>query len=215
LTALQQRLHHWAEHELQPLRAQAERGVTEALQAQARAGAVDEQLQASQQARMAIERDLAEALQAAARSQSDLSRRSEATGERLSELATSFEGRLDALSRQLAILQQSADESRQRLQRLESAAVIAAAPFTGMTTGTSISATAYQEACAELGVLSGASWSEVRASWRRNLMRWHPDQGGDPERWSRRHAAYQLLEAWHAFSSAAPPASGGSKPSHA
>lgn len=215
LAGLQQRLHHWLEHELQPLRAQAERGVTEALQAQAKAGAVGEQVQASQQARMTIERDLAEAFQAAARSQSDLSRRSEATGERLSEVATSFEGRLDALSRQLAILQQSGDEARQRLQRLESADVNATAPYTGMTTGTSISATAYQEACAELGVLTGASWPEVRASWRRNLMRWHPDQGGDPERWSRRHSAYQLLEAWHAFSSAPPPAAGGSDPSPA
>lgn len=215
LAGLQQRLQHWLEHELQPLQAQAERGVTEALQAQAQACAVGEQVQASQQACMAIERDLAEAFQTAARSQSDLSRRSEATGERLSEVATSFEERLDALSRQLAILQQSGEEARQRLQRLESADVIAAAPSMGLVSGPSISATAYQEACAELGVLSGASWSEVRASWRRNLLRWHPDQGGDPERWSRRHAAYQLLEAWHAFSSASPPAADGSNPSPA
>ncbi len=59
------------------------------------------------------------------------------------------------------------------------------------------------EPCGELGVLPGCSWSEVRASWRRNLMRWHPDQGGDPSLWPRRHAAYQLLEAWYTFASAA------------
>jgi DNA repair exonuclease SbcCD ATPase subunit len=58
---------------------------------------------------------------------------------------------------------------------------------------------AYREACAELGVVPGSSWTAVRASWRRHLKQWHPDQGGDAGRWNRRNGAYELLAAWHAF----------------
>ena len=57
----------------------------------------------------------------------------------------------------------------------------------------------YQAACRELGLEPGASWAVVRATWRRQLRQWHPDNGGDPERWLRRQAAYQLLEAWESF----------------
>lgn len=57
----------------------------------------------------------------------------------------------------------------------------------------------YAEACAEIGVLPGSDWIVVRATWRRNLKHWHPDQGGDAQRWNRRHAAYQLLSAWYDF----------------
>ncbi|MCP9806170.1 hypothetical protein KBY71_06520 [Cyanobium sp. T1B-Tous] len=58
---------------------------------------------------------------------------------------------------------------------------------------------AYSRACAELGVEPGSPWPVVRATWRRNLSRWHPDQGGSPELWSRKLAAYTLLEAWQQF----------------
>ena len=58
---------------------------------------------------------------------------------------------------------------------------------------------AYGRACAELGVEPGSPWPVVRATWRRNLSRWHPDQGGSPELWSRKLAAYTLLEAWQQF----------------
>ena len=57
----------------------------------------------------------------------------------------------------------------------------------------------YSEACAEIGVLPGSDWIVVRATWRRNLKQWHPDQGGDAQRWNRRNAAYQLLSAWYDF----------------
>lgn len=58
---------------------------------------------------------------------------------------------------------------------------------------------AYIRACAELGVEPGSPWPVVRATWRRHLSRWHPDQGGSPELWSRKLAAYTLLEAWQQF----------------
>ena len=58
---------------------------------------------------------------------------------------------------------------------------------------------AYRRACAELGVEPGSDWALVRSAWRRNLPRWHPDQGGDCETWSRKLADYTLLEAWQQF----------------
>ena len=207
LASLKERLQRWLQTDLQPLKADAARSLAAAEQAQAQLGELGEQVESAQRARMAVERDLAQALQTAAQSQADLRARSEATGGRLDALAGSFVARLEALGRQLAAAQQASQEARQRLDQLERQE--AAAPRSPLAAPSTISAAAYQEACAELGVLTGATWPEVRASWRRNLLRWHPDQGGDAGRWSRRHAAYQLLEAWHTFSAAAPPTPGG------
>ena len=60
-------------------------------------------------------------------------------------------------------------------------------------------ADAYERACAELGVEPGSAWAVVRSTWRRNLPKWHPDQGGAVEVWRRKLAAYTLLEAWQQF----------------
>jgi hypothetical protein len=64
-------------------------------------------------------------------------------------------------------------------------------------------ADAYERACAELGVEPGSAWAVVRSTWRRNLPKWHPDQGGAVDVWRRKLAAYTLLEAWQQFE--APP----------
>lgn len=60
-------------------------------------------------------------------------------------------------------------------------------------------ADAYERACAELGVEPGSAWAVVRSTWRRNLPKWHPDQGGAVDVWRRKLAAYTLLEAWQQF----------------
>ena len=60
-------------------------------------------------------------------------------------------------------------------------------------------ADAYERACAELGVEPGSAWFLVRSTWRRNLPKWHPDQGGAVDVWQRKLAAYTLLEAWQQF----------------
>jgi len=60
-------------------------------------------------------------------------------------------------------------------------------------------ADAYERACAELGVEPGSDWAVVRSAWRRNLPKWHPDQGGAVDVWRRKLAAYTLLEAWQQF----------------
>ncbi|MFM7652332.1 MAG: hypothetical protein ACKO5M_05310 [Vulcanococcus sp.] len=48
-------------------------------------------------------------------------------------------------------------------------------------------------ACMELGLPPGSSWSEIREHWRRQVGHWHPDRGGDLQRWHQRLAAYRLL----------------------
>lgn len=60
-------------------------------------------------------------------------------------------------------------------------------------------ADAYERACAELGVEPGSAWAVVRSTWRRNLPKWHPDQGGAENVWRRKLAAYTLLDAWKQF----------------
>ena len=60
-------------------------------------------------------------------------------------------------------------------------------------------ADAYERACAELGVEPGSGWVLVRSTWRRNLPKWHPDQGGAVDVWRRKLTAYTLLEAWQQF----------------
>ena len=45
----------------------------------------------------------------------------------------------------------------------------------------------------------GSAWAVVRSTWRRNLPKWHPDQGGAVDVWRRKLAAYTLLEAWQQF----------------
>ena len=60
-------------------------------------------------------------------------------------------------------------------------------------------AEAYERACAELGVEPGSAWAVVRSTWRRNLPKWHPVQGGAIDVWRRKLAAYTLLEAWQQF----------------
>ncbi|MDH4406786.1 MAG: hypothetical protein QE276_12380 [Cyanobium sp. D14.bin.5] len=90
-------------------------------------------------------------------------------------------------------------QAQQVVDRLEQGApaFVAAAPTAA--TGSDAFLSCYREACEELGVLPGSGWQEVRATWRRKVMDWHPDQGGDSRLWVRRNAAYQLLVAWYEF----------------
>jgi hypothetical protein len=93
-------------------------------------------------------------------------------------------------------------QAQQVVDRLEQVApaFVAAAPTAA--TGSDAFLSCYREACEELGVLPGSGWQEVRATWRRKVMDWHPDQGGDSRLWVRRNAAYQLLVAWYEFNGA-------------
>lgn len=53
---------------------------------------------------------------------------------------------------------------------------------------------AFTQRCrSELGLQAPCSSQELRRHWRRSSMRWHPDQGGDPQAWLRRLRAYEAL----------------------
>ncbi|MDP5123872.1 MAG: hypothetical protein NWP84_08465, partial [Cyanobium sp. MAG_04] len=97
---------------------------------------------------------------------------------------------------------QASKQAQEVVDRLEQGApaFVAAAPTAA--TGSDAFLSCYREACEELGVLPGSGWQDVRATWRRNVMDWHPDQGGDSRLWVRRNAAYQLLVAWYEFNRA-------------
>lgn len=91
-------------------------------------------------------------------------------------------------------------EARRRLEQLEQAGARAATENWSLPSQEADPfLRCYREACEQIGVLPGSSWQEVRAVWRRNLLQWHPDQGGDADLWGRRNAAYQLLAAWYEF----------------
>ena len=45
----------------------------------------------------------------------------------------------------------------------------------------------------ELGLSGPCSLSELRRHWRRSILRWHPDHGGDNAAWLGRLRAYEAL----------------------
>ena len=106
------------------------------------------------------------------------------------------------VSAQMATMDQQIQQAQEVVDRLEQGApaFVAAAPTAA--TGSDAFLSCYREACEELGVLPGSGWQEVRATWRRKVMDWHPDQGGESRLWVRRNAAYQLLVAWYEFNGA-------------
>ena len=118
------------------------------------------------------------------------------------KLAGTLGAQMDTARQQLAAAVQASKQAQEVVDRLEQGApaFVAAAPTTA--TGSDAFLSCYREACEELGVLPGSGWQDVRATWRRKVMDWHPDQGGDSRLWVRRNAAYQLLVAWYEFNGA-------------
>lgn len=118
------------------------------------------------------------------------------------KLAGTLAAQMDTARQQLAAAVQASKQAQEVVDRLEQGApaFVAAAPTTA--TGSDAFLSCYREACEELGVLPGSGWQDVRATWRRKVMDWHPDQGGDSRLWVRRNAAYQLLVAWYEFNGA-------------
>ena len=48
-----------------------------------------------------------------------------------------------------------------------------------------------------LGVTRDASAADIKAAFRRLALRWHPDKGGDVERFKQLHAAWNVLNNIH------------------
>ena len=118
------------------------------------------------------------------------------------KLAGTLAAQMDTARQQLAAAVQASKQAQAVVDLLEQGApaFVAAAPTAA--TGPDAFLSCYREACEELGVLPGSGWQDVSATWRRKVMDWHPDQGGDSRLWVRRNAAYQLLVAWYEFNGA-------------
>ncbi len=46
----------------------------------------------------------------------------------------------------------------------------------------------------ELELPNNASWKEIKRGWRKQVLHWHPDRGGDPETWLIKLRSYEALE---------------------
>jgi predicted nucleic acid-binding Zn-ribbon protein len=150
------------------------------------------ELQQAQRSQAALQHQLAGTLSTGELQREQLRQRSTAVAGQVEQASTSLRQQVQQLEGERQQLRRSAEELELLIRRLERspAATDGSAPaFDGC----------YEDACGELGVLPGSPWTAVRATWRQGLLRWHPDQGGDPAAWPRRQAAYQLLEAWYAF----------------
>jgi multidrug efflux pump subunit AcrA (membrane-fusion protein) len=164
---------------------------------------MDQRIQQAQQSCTRAEATLTAAVASTGKVQADAQASAEQAQRRVEALAGSLTAQMDQARQQLAAALQASQEAQALVDRLEQG-VFSAPPaqegWSNVAGDPFLSC--YREACEELGVLPGSGWQEVRATWRRNLMHWHPDQGGDPRLWSRRSAAYQLLVAWYEFNGA-------------
>ena len=178
-----------------------------AAQAGAKIRALQGELSAAQQARVQLEANLRRDL---VTQTADTSRalaavqlvEAQQAQRQVEKLAGTLGAQMDTARQQLAAAVQASKQAQEVVDRLEQGApaFVAAAPTTA--TGSDAFLSCYREACEELGVLPGSGWQDVRATWRRKVMDWHPDQGGDSRLWVRRNAAYQLLVAWYEFNGA-------------
>ena len=150
------------------------------------------ELQQAQQSQAVLQHQLAGTLSTGELERDQLRQRSTAAASQVEQASTSLRQQVQQLEGERQQLRRSAEELELLIRRLERSSAAADGPapaFDGC----------YEDACGELGVVPGSPWTAVRAIWRQGLLRWHPDQGGDPSAWPRRLAAYQLLEAWYAF----------------
>lgn len=178
-----------------------------AAQAGAKIRALQAELSAAQQARVQLEANLRRDLVTqTADTSGTLAAVQLVEGQQaqrqVEKLAGTLGAQMDTARQQLAAAVQASKQAQEVVDRLEQGApaFVAAAPTTA--TGSDAFLSCYREACEELGVLPGSGWQDVRATWRRKVMDWHPDQGGDSRLWVRRNAAYQLLVAWYEFNGA-------------
>jgi chromosome segregation ATPase len=165
--------------------------------------AMEQQIQEAQQAGLEGSGRVATALAGLERARAQLHNGLEATRERLELAAGRLGEQLGQARSDAARALQLSQEARELLDQFAlGAAAQEAGTSNGSAGGSGGFQAGYREACEEIGVLPGSDWAVVRATWRRNLKAWHPDQGGDPQRWMRRNAAYQLLTAWYEFHAA-------------
>ena len=178
-----------------------------AAQAGAKIRALQAELSAAQQARVQLEANLRRDLVTQTADTSGTLAavqlvEAQQAQRQVEKLAGTLAAQMDTARQQLAAAVQASKQAQAVVDLLEQGApaFVAAAPTAA--TGPDAFLSCYREACEELGVLPGSGWQDVSATWRRKVMDWHPDQGGDSRLWVRRNAAYQLLVAWYEFNGA-------------
>ena len=171
---------------------------------------LDQEIQQAQQAGQRSSDDMAAAISSLTQARSELEEGLQSGRQTLAALAEQVDAQLvqarDRADRALQMSQDAQARVEGFLQTADrqtasqqAASQQTAAQQNVASAGPDPVQASYAEACAEIGVLPGSDWIVVRATWRRNLKQWHPDQGGDAQRWNRRNAAYQLLSAWYDF----------------
>lgn len=201
------------EAQLARLRSEASRAISSAQAAQADTQAVaadvssqmatmDQQIQQAQQSCSRSTASLDAAVASSGQGRAEALATAQQAQRQVEKLAGTLGAQMDTARQQLAAAVQASKQAQEVVDRLEQGApaFVAAAPTTA--TGSDAFLSCYREACEELGVPPGSSWQDVSATWRRKVMDWHPDQGGDSRLWVRRNAAYQLLVAWYEFNGA-------------
>lgn len=161
---------------------------------------LDQEIQQAQQAGQRSSDDMAAAISGLTQARAELEEDLQTGRQTLAALAEQVGAQLvQARDRADRALQMSQDAQTRLEGFLQTADRQTAAQQSVASAGPDPVQASYAEACAEIGVVPGSDWIVVRATWRRNLKHWHPDQGGDAQRWNRRNAAYQLLSAWYDF----------------
>lgn len=164
---------------------------------------LDQEIQQAQQAGQRSSDDMAAAISGLTQTRAELEEDLQTGRQTLAALEEQVGAQLvQARDRADRALQMSQDAQTRLEGFLQTADQQTAAQQSVASAGPDPVQASYAEACAEIGVVPGSDWIVVRATWRRNLKHWHPDQGGDAQRWNRRNAAYQLLSAWYDFQGA-------------
>lgn len=201
------------EAQLARLRSEASRAISSAQAAQANTQAVaadvsslmasmDQQIQQAQQNCSRATASLDAAVASTGQGRAEALATAQQAQLQVEKLAGNLAAQMDTARQQLAVAVQASKQAQDVVDRLEHSAPAFVAATSPAASGSDAFLSCYRDACEELGVLPGSGWQDVRATWRRNVMDWHPDQGGDSRLWVRRNAAYQLLVAWYEFNGA-------------
>lgn len=207
------RLRGEQESQLARLRSEASRAISAAQAAQADTQAVaadvssqmatmDQQIQQAQQSCSRATASLDAAVTSTGQGRAEALATAQQAQRQVEKLAGTLAAQMDTARQQLAAAVQASKQAQEVVDRLEHGAHAFVAATPTASSGSDAFLSCYRQACEELGVLPGSGWQDVRATWRRNVMDWHPDQGGDSRLWVRRNAAYQLLVAWYEFKGA-------------
>jgi len=160
---------------------------------------MEQQIQQAQQDGRQRSREVAQTLAGLEDDRGRLRSDLESARQRVEQITGRLNDQLAQAREDAAKALRTSQEARELLERLQQSGAGSAEGWSEPAAGHAPLLAAYREACEELGLMPGSSWTVVRATWRRNLKQWHPDQGGDAGRWNRRNGAYELLSAWYAF----------------